>query len=388
MKPQRETVADFTVGLHSFPYLADHGFQDMVVLPGAFYVEMALRVARERFGCIPRVVRNVNFLQPIILSAHDTSIRVDVTDSTDATVTFAFYEAAPGDHGAPARHQDAATLDIDWTSPIGRPVCGLPFSIDEFQALASSPIAAGDFYAVLRENGNQYGPRFQRISSIWRAGDQSLGMLSVPGRDPDTEPDCVHPSLLDSMTQLMAPLVMEKGKTFILRSIDSIEMTDLDLPETLWGHATLLHDPALPSRAGNVQVFDESGRICLELFGVAFSTLDDLNASSDSGPMNLVVASNFTAEPLEDTLKFWGDHFGVPIHVEFAPYNQIFQQLLDSGSAFRKNRDGVNVILLGLEEWAERATTRSDDSGSRRRRSDASAIDRDACCRMAWKSFI
>jgi FkbH-like protein/FkbM family methyltransferase len=42
------------------------------------------------------------------------------------------------------------------------------------------------------------------------------------------------------------------------------------------------------------------------------------------------------------------------VHVRFAPYDQIFQQLLDrgAGSAFRGNRDGVNIILLGLEEWA------------------------------------
>ena len=68
--------------------------------------------------------------------------------------------------------------------------------------------------------------------------------------------------------------------------------------------------------------------------------------------------SNFTAEPLEDSLNFWGDHFGVPIHIEFAPYNQIFQQLLDPASAFRRNSDGVNVILLGLEEWAARSALR------------------------------
>src|SRR2546430_8004671 len=67
---------------------------------------------------------------------------------------------------------------------------------------------------------------------------------------------------------------------------------------------------------------------------------------------NLVIASNFTAEPVEDSLRFWGDHFGTPIHVEFAPYNQIFQQLLDAGSAFRTRRDAVKVILLGLEAWA------------------------------------
>ena len=42
------------------------------------------------------------------------------------------------------------------------------------------------------------------------------------------------------MTQLLAPFIMEKGKTFILRSIEKIEVADVDFPDTLWGHATLL----------------------------------------------------------------------------------------------------------------------------------------------------
>ncbi|HTF14475.1 MAG TPA: hypothetical protein VK643_07380, partial [Burkholderiales bacterium] len=39
--------AEFRVGVGSVPYLADHGFQDMVVLPGSFYIEMALSMERE-----------------------------------------------------------------------------------------------------------------------------------------------------------------------------------------------------------------------------------------------------------------------------------------------------------------------------------------------------
>ena len=42
------------------------------------------------------------------------------------------------------------------------------------------------------------------------------------------------------MTQLLAPFIMEKGKTFILRSIEKVEVTDVNFPDTLWGHATLL----------------------------------------------------------------------------------------------------------------------------------------------------
>src|SRR5882672_7899651 len=54
--PMREV----RVGLRSHPSLADHGFQDMVVLPGAFYVALARRDAR--------VLHNVVFHHPLILS--------------------------------------------------------------------------------------------------------------------------------------------------------------------------------------------------------------------------------------------------------------------------------------------------------------------------------
>ena len=79
-----------------------------------------------------------------------------------------------------------------------------------------------------------------------------------------------------------------------------------------------------------------------------------LTLPTEKTATNLVIAANFTAEPLEDSLNFWGDHFDVPIHIEFAPYNQIFQQLLDDGKRVSQEQRGVNVILLGLEEWAAR----------------------------------
>src|SRR2546422_4124834 len=42
---------------------------------------------------------------------------------------------------------------------------------------------------------------------------------------------------------------------------------------------------------------------------------------------------------------------GIPIHIEFAPYNQVFQQLLDPSSLLAKNHEGFNLILLRLEDW-------------------------------------
>ena len=82
--------------------------------------------------------------------------------------------------------------------------------------------------------------------------------------------------------------------------------------------------------AGDVEVFDESGVCCLRLQGVKFAYLDRAESRQDSAApkTKIVVASTFTAEPVEKPLQFWGDYFGWPVQVSFAPYNQVFQELL------------------------------------------------------------
>src|SRR6266436_2885149 len=233
-----EAFAEFRIGIRSVPYLADHGFQDMIVLPGSFYIEMALSLERELSRSVPGHVRNVTFRNPIILSPKDTVINVDAKDQGDRRV-YTFYEA--GSEGASpgtADRQYAATLEIDRNKPSLRGKDTDPFSIEEFQAQSRCVIDSESFYNGLRENGNQYGPHFQNVCAIWRAGDQSLGRLWLARPEGENEAHYLHPCLLDSMTQLLAPFVMDQRKTFILRSIGSIEITNLNFRDTLLGHAT------------------------------------------------------------------------------------------------------------------------------------------------------
>jgi FkbH-like protein len=42
--------------------------------------------------------------------------------------------------------------------------------------------------------------------------------------------------------------------------------------------------------------------------------------------------------------------------IEFAPFDQVFQQLLDANSPFGQNKKGLNVTLLRLEDWMSRET--------------------------------
>jgi FkbH-like protein len=66
----------------------------------------------------------------------------------------------------------------------------------------------------------------------------------------------------------------------------------------------------------------------------------------------IVVSATFTAEPIGPLLLFWLKQLGLTWRVEFAPHNQIFQELLDPGSLFACNDSGINLLLIRFEDWA------------------------------------
>jgi FkbH-like protein len=65
----------------------------------------------------------------------------------------------------------------------------------------------------------------------------------------------------------------------------------------------------------------------------------------------IALTATFTAEPVKESLAFWMEELDLPFTIEFAPYNQVFQQLLDPSSLLSNNRKGINVILVRLEDW-------------------------------------
>lgn len=65
----------------------------------------------------------------------------------------------------------------------------------------------------------------------------------------------------------------------------------------------------------------------------------------------LAICATFTAEPLEPTIRFWCRSLDLELAPSFAPYGQVFQQLLDPTSALSANRKGVGLLLLRLVDF-------------------------------------
>ncbi|MEU5547491.1 ACP S-malonyltransferase [Streptomyces sioyaensis] len=92
----------------------------------------------------------------------------------------------------------------------------------------------------------------------------------------------------------------------------------------------------------------------LEEFPDAADDSADADAATSTSPpptARLVVAATFTAEPLAESLHFWERQLDLGMEVSFAPYDQVFQSLLDPSGAFSGNDRGINVVLLRLEDW-------------------------------------
>ena len=76
------------------------------------------------------------------------------------------------------------------------------------------------------------------------------------------------------------------------------------------------------------------------------------NAAQTRDPAVIAISATFTAEALEPTLAFWLRELQLDFQVRFAPYNQVFQQLLDPAGLLLNNRNGLNVVLVRFEDWA------------------------------------
>ncbi|MBA3256821.1 MAG: hypothetical protein H0T64_09260, partial [Pyrinomonadaceae bacterium] len=65
----------------------------------------------------------------------------------------------------------------------------------------------------------------------------------------------------------------------------------------------------------------------------------------------IAITATFTAEPIEESLSFWMQELNISSEIEFAPYNQVFQQLLDPASLLSTNQLGISVVLVRFEDW-------------------------------------
>lgn len=348
---------EIKVSLKYLPYFNGHVFQDMIVLPGSALTEIALLIYYNIYNIFPHLIININFGSLIILSDEDIILRFDVSEISHSRKKIEFVVQNNDNLNDKSFLTTLEIEDIDFSID---KLNKKKMDFDEYINNSDSSLLSDDFYRKLSSNGNQYGLYFKNIKQIWIKGNEALCKLDFSSINyPSEKQFLLNPIKIDSFTQLLSVLSKEEGKTFILISISEIHILNSDLAEHMWccGKLSPQKNGSKNEFEGELKVFNNDGTLCIELFGVKFKYLNRFQQKEESEDLfknKFFISSTFTTEPIEDTLKFWNNFFNFPYDIQFIPYNQVFQELLNPHSLLSSNENGFNVILLGLEDWTRR----------------------------------
>ena len=261
-------------------------FRTWSCCPASFYIDMALRVDRELSERVPGLRAERDLRQSRHSFGGDTVIRVEVTDHGDGRVEYTFYEGGTA-HGSSPRCRGSMPPGSKSTSRAPVPARPAAFSIEAFQAQAHAVIDSEQFYRTLRENGNQYGPALSECFLDLASG-RSIAGESFPWRAEHSGdgPHCLHPSLLDSMTQLLAPFSWSRARpSFCDRSSDS-KLRTSTFPIRSGGTPRCSPGARATASAGvgDVRVFDQSGKtVSGALRRLPFAPLDRVEPTDGKG---------------------------------------------------------------------------------------------------------
>ncbi|WP_446667487.1 type I polyketide synthase [Kitasatospora phosalacinea] len=177
------------------PWLRDHRVMDTVLLPGAAFVELAVRAGDEvGFDLLEELTQQA----PLVLrDGTATSVRVVLGGDLGGRRTLAVYSRDAAAVGAPWTQHAAGTLVRGDLAAPPAP------DTDPWPPAGAEPVDVGGVYADLAGLGFGYGPVFQGMRAIWCRRDadgapaEVFAEIALP-EGTDTAGFGIHPALLDS----------------------------------------------------------------------------------------------------------------------------------------------------------------------------------------------
>jgi acyl transferase domain-containing protein len=177
----------------SLPWLSDHAAGGVVLVPGAAFAELALRVGDE-VGC--PMVAELLIEAPMTLPGRGgLQIRAEAgppgpDGHRDLAIHSRPEKAGPGTqwtrHVTARLEPDAGTADFDlvtWPPHAASPV----------------PDVTDRVYADLSEAGYGYGPAFRGLRAAWIRGDDVYAEVALPEEAGPADRYGLHPALLDAV---------------------------------------------------------------------------------------------------------------------------------------------------------------------------------------------
>jgi polyketide synthase 12 len=186
-------------------WLADHAVSEVVVFPGAGFVEMAVR-AGDEVGC--PVVDELILRTPLVLPAGGSvAVQVVVGAPEDAGRRgVSVYSRADVGGGSVWVCHAEGTLSSGSVEPAA--------DLSVWPPAGAAAVDVTDGYERLAARGYGYGPAFRGLTAMWARGDELFAEVRLPEAAGGVGGFGVHPALLDAA--LHAAVVANRDAELVL----------------------------------------------------------------------------------------------------------------------------------------------------------------------------
>ncbi|MBY6410866.1 SDR family NAD(P)-dependent oxidoreductase [Rhodococcus sp. BP-252] len=337
-------VATGVLSSHRLPWLADHGVNGTLLLPGTAFVELALHVG-QRVGC-DRIDDLVVAVPLVVPADGEVAVQVSVQgDLGSGSSTVAV-------HSRPV----TASSDHPWTMhATGTMSAGTTFYDGNEQPWPpdADPVDIDGMYDALDTTGYEYGPLFRGLRRAWRRGDELFGDVVL---NADDAADAVagygiHPALLDATLHVIALAEATTGTTppqVVPAGSTPAPAPGVRLPFA-WNDVRLHAEGATAARVHVMPIGPERYRV----------------AVYDVTGQPVLTVGSLTLRPITDTAPTLGTT-GSLYRVEWLPVgmtNAAVRQSIDLFDALAGGDAGGRVLRLDLRAVdGDDTPTRAHDS--------------------------
>jgi acyl transferase domain-containing protein/NADPH:quinone reductase-like Zn-dependent oxidoreductase/NAD(P)-dependent dehydrogenase (short-subunit alcohol dehydrogenase family)/acyl carrier protein len=192
------------LSLQTHPWLAEHALKGVVLLPGAAFVELALRAGRE-VGC--EVVQELTLQRPLVLDGEDrvqVQVRAGAVDESGCRAVEIHSRLEDSAAGA-LESEDAwvcnatGLLAAHQALELGAPLDATVLAGSTWPPPGAVPVGVDDLYDRLAGFGYEYGSLFQGLRAAWQQDGKIFAEVTLPaGSEPDAARFTLHPALLDA----------------------------------------------------------------------------------------------------------------------------------------------------------------------------------------------
>lgn len=264
-EPERH-VWQGEVGTVAQPWLGDHQLQNVAVLPGAAYCELALGAARTVLG-EPAEVRDLRFEHALLLD-EQTTIGVSAVVSAPGVVDF----AVETNHGEEPVRQATAVLHTATDEQ------SATYDISALLAAHPGQADGAELRERLDKHGVQYGPAFAGLGVVHTGeadGETVLAEVALP-REIRAQQDAysVHPALLDACFQSVAahPDVQALGGDVLALPLGIARLRSHGAARNAHYCYTRLIKADAAELEADLELLDEHGTVLISVHGLRLGT--------------------------------------------------------------------------------------------------------------------